>query len=602
MSAPPTGQNAALFAQIVGQINQGQLADAEQMLTQVLRRAPNDVDGLQLLGLVRAQQGRKADAESLYRRSLARDPRQPHVNINLGALLTGMGRGAEAIPLLRPVVRAQPNNVDALVALGQAQQAAGELDFAERHLRAAWKLRPDDAAIALNLGGLCNDSGRAEDSEAILREALKRGAAAPMRAALEHNLGVALKLQGRWSDALAAFDAALKLAPGLPFADANRAGVLAHLKRDDDAVAGYRRALAKNPLHMAAHQELNALLYRNGRDAEFLSSFDAAEASLGPTPALWIGKGAFLNRAERFDEARELFAHATKAQPDNPEALNGLALAAAGLGRLDDAATAYERALTLRPQDVPAKVNLAGVLLRQGEGARALALTGAARGAAPLDQAALAMHELALRMNRDPRAEVLANHDKHVRVFELDLPDGFNADLNAWLDALHGDAREHVDQTLRRGTQTMEPLFNSTDPLIVTLRGKIEEAVAAYIAGMDDDDAHPLSSRRTDGFRFTGSWSSRLRDQGFHTNHIHPRGWISSVYYVAVPDAVEDGQQGWLKFGEPSFATPMNDTIRRMVKPAPGRLVLFPSYMWHGTVPFRSDTARTTIAFDAVPA
>ena len=93
-----------------------------------------------------------------------------------------------------------------------------------------------------------------------------------------------------------------------------------------------------------------------------------------------------------------------------------------------------------------------------------------------------------------------------------------------------------------------------------------------------------------------------MRDQGFHTNHIHPRGWISSVYYVAVPDAVEDGQQGWLKFGEPSFATPMNDTIRRMVKPAPGRLVLFPSYMWHGTVPFRSDTARTTIAFDAVPA
>jgi hypothetical protein len=32
-----------------------------------------------------------------------------------------------------------------------------------------------------------------------------------------------------------------------------------------------------------------------------------------------------------------------------------------------------------------------------------------------------------------------------------------------------------------------------------------------------------------------------------------------------------------------------------------GRLVLFPSYMWHGTVPFLSPTARTTIAFDAIP-
>ncbi len=602
MSGSPQSQNAALFAQIVARINQGQLDGAEQMLTQVLRRAPNDADGLQLLGLVRMKQGRKAEAETLYRRSLAREPKQPHVQLNLGSLLTDMGRAAEGIALLRAVVRAQPNNVDALVALGQAQHAAREFDFAERHLRAARKLAPDDPVIALSLGGLLNDAGRPRDGETVLREALARTVAAPMRAALEHNLGVALKLQSRWSEALAAFDAALALAPNLPFADANRAGVLAHLKREDEAVAGYQRALAKNPLHMAAHQELNALLYRGGRDAEFLASFDAAEKKLGPVPAIWLGKGAFLNRTGRFDAAEALFARAAQVRPENPEALNGLALALAGLGRLDEAVRAYERSLTLRPDAVPARVNLAGVLLQLGEGPRALALTEAAVADAPHDQAALAMHELALRMTRDPRADILANYDRHVQLFELDLPSGFNAELNGWLDTLHGDAREHVDQTLRGGTQTMEPLFDSGHPLIATLRGKIEEAVAAYIARMDDADDHPLASRRGDGFRFTGSWSSRLRDQGFHTNHIHPMGWISSVYYVAVPDAVEEGQQGWLKFGEPSFATPMNDAIRRLVKPLPGRLVLFPSYMWHGTVPFHASTARTTIAFDAVPA
>ncbi|MBL6938940.1 MAG: tetratricopeptide repeat protein [Alphaproteobacteria bacterium] len=602
MSGSPRSQNAALFTQVVGLINRGSLGGAEQMLTQVLGRMPNDLDGLQLLGLVRAKQGRTQEAETLYRRSLALDPKQPHVNINLGTLLTATGRAAEAIPLLRPLVRAQPNNADALVALGQAQQVAGETDFAERHLRAAWKLRPDDAAIALNLGSLCNEAGRPEDGEAVLRTALARPASPQMRAALEHNLGVALKLQGRWEEALAAFDDALKLAPDLPFADANRAGVLAHLKREDEAVAGYRRALAKNPLHMAAHQELNALLYRGGRDDEFLASFDDAERKLGPSPALWMGKAAFLNRTERFDEARALFEQAAKTQPENPEPLNGLALALAGAGRLNEAVGAYERSLRLRPEDVPTRVNLAGVLLRLGEGAKALTLTEAASATAPLDQAALAMHELALRINRDPRADMLANYDRHVQVFELDLPGGFNAELNGWLDALHGDAREHVDQTLRHGTQTMEPLFNSRHGLIAALQAKIDDAVTAYIARMDDDGEHPLSSRRSKGFRFTGSWSSRLHDQGFHTNHIHPKGWISSVYYVAVPDSVEDGQQGWLKFGEPSFATPMNDAIRRVVKPAPARLVLFPSYMWHGTVPFRSQAARTTIAFDAVPA
>ncbi|HJW42691.1 MAG TPA: putative 2OG-Fe(II) oxygenase, partial [Rhizomicrobium sp.] len=129
----------------------------------------------------------------------------------------------------------------------------------------------------------------------------------------------------------------------------------------------------------------------------------------------------------------------------------------------------------------------------------------------------------------------------------------------------------------------------------------IEQAVGTYVSRMSGDEAHPLSSRRRDGFRFTGSWSSRLRDRGFHTNHIHPRGWISSCYYVALPDAVEDGQQGWIKFGEPSFVTTLAQPIRRAVKPVVGRLVLFPSYMWHGTVPFASRENRTTIAFDAIP-
>ena len=43
------------------------------------------------------------------------------------------------------------------------------------------------------------------------------------------------------------------------------------------------------------------------------------------------------------------------------------------------------------------------------------------------------------------------------------------------------------------------------------------------------------------------------------------------------------------------------DSIRRAIQPKPGRLVLFPSYMWHGTIPFHADAVRTTIAFDVVP-
>jgi hypothetical protein len=179
----------------------------------------------------------------------------------------------------------------------------------------------------------------------------------------------------------------------------------------------------------------------------------------------------------------------------------------------------------------------------------------------------------------------------------------FNAELNAALDKVHIDKREMLNQSLRGGTQTLENLFSRGHPLVDMLQKRIDEAVTAYIGGLKDDSRHPLLSRRTRDFAHAGSWSSRLHDCGFHANHFHHRGWISSAYYVDLPDSVINGndQQGWLKFGEPAFPTELKAAAARAVQPKVGRLVLFPSYMWHGTVPFHADSARTTIAFDVVP-
>jgi hypothetical protein len=85
--------------------------------------------------------------------------------------------------------------------------------------------------------------------------------------------------------------------------------------------------------------------------------------------------------------------------------------------------------------------------------------------------------------------------------------------------------------------------------------------------------------------------------------HIHPLGWISSAYYVQVPPEIVDSdvQGGGIKFGEPDIDLGDHGTARRAIQPTAGRLVLFPSYMWHGTVPFESDEPRMTVAFDVVP-
>jgi hypothetical protein len=84
---------------------------------------------------------------------------------------------------------------------------------------------------------------------------------------------------------------------------------------------------------------------------------------------------------------------------------------------------------------------------------------------------------------------------------------------------------------------------------------------------------------------------------------VHQEGWLSSACYIDLPPAVEaEGHQGWIKFGEPGAPTQPKLAPEHFVKPEPGLLVLFPSYMWHGTVPFSGEASRLTTAFDLVPA
>jgi hypothetical protein len=68
---------------------------------------------------------------------------------------------------------------------------------------------------------------------------------------------------------------------------------------------------------------------------------------------------------------------------------------------------------------------------------------------------------------------------------------------------------------------------------------------------------------------------------------------------------VKDGEPdnaGALVLGEPPAELALGLPPRRIVRPKEGHLVLFPSSMWHGTVPFEGGNERLTVAFDVVPA
>lgn len=568
------GRIDAMLARAVACLNAGDWAGAGAQTAQVLRAAPGHPVALYLSGVALLEQGRWDDAA----RALA------------------------------AAWRAAPEQADIALALAQAQEAGGAPDAALATLAETLARWPAMAPAAIQLGTLAVRSGRAAEAIAPLRAALSATRDPAERSALDHQLGLALKATRQHADALVHLDRALNAAPDLAAVQRARAGVLQHLGRYAEAAEALRAVLAIEPLDLATHIQLNELIHRQDLGAaSFLRSYDEAARAAPDSPLLPLAKGHALLTVGRASEAHDAFAAALRIAPDHPSALAGIGRALEALGELGRAAAAHDRSTA--GDDVGALVDGAAFRLRQGDAAGAAALAERAVAREHESQGALAMLGLCHRALGREAEYRLNDYERLVRVFDLEPPRGFsdmasfNAELAAYLDALHGDRRENFTQTLRGGTRIYDSIFANGHDLADRLRERIDEALARYVGYLPDDAAHPFTRRRSNRLAYASSWSSRMSAAGYHLNHIHPEGWLSSAYYVAVPDVVADevGQEGWLTLGQP---TPDFGALapRRTIRPAVGRLVLFPSYIWHGTTPFQSDEQRMTIAFDALPA
>jgi len=598
----------APIQQVLAQANQalqaGDPDGADRALAPLLARSPAHPRALHVAGLVRMHQQRFEDAAQFFAQAREADPREAILAFSHGTALRWLEKQREAAAAFKDAAALKPDYAEAYFEAASALQQLGEMEEAESLLRQWLTVLPDHARGLMALTDFLLAAKRPAEAEPLLRRALKQILPQQMRGAFLQSLGLALYRQNRELEALEQYEEASKISSD-PAADVIRAEILQRLKRYDEAAALSASLVAREPANAHWHQFHNGLMYRLESD-DYLKSFDRAPK----TVELLLTKAYFLSSQKRAEETHRTYSEALALDPDNKLAALGLGSSLSMLGRHGEALAALERLLAHHQDDCNILTCAAETALTSGDPEKALAYCQKSLSLQPHDQVALAVLGTTWRMMGDERDEELNGYDTLIKIYDLEPPEGFssmdsfNAELNAWLDQAHPTTREYLDQSLRNGSQTPDKLFGQGHDLVERLQRRLRQAIARYIGDMKEDNSHPLLSRRTRDFGYTGSWSSRLKDCGYHTNHIHPEGWISSCYYVALPRAVEDrhGRQGWIKFGEPALDIALKDPIRRAIQPKPGRLVLFPSYMWHGTIPFHDSTPRTTIAFDVVPA
>lgn len=564
------------------------------------RNAPGAA--LHLLGLIRLGQKRHADAERFLRRAIAAEPSIARHHAALGDVLSQAGVHTAAADAYGAALALDANTPSTRQAFARALLATGKAADAERELRLVLIEAP-----SAELWDLLSRALRQQDKlEQSIEASDAALALAPNNNSAIHGRATALSRLGRNDEAIAEFDSLIARGVYAPAVWLQRGVALLNQTRHADAEAVFADGVKRWPSDQHLHDALAHTRWMRGAGDDFARDFEAAVVRQPESTTLRLACADLLRRADQRQRSEELLREGIARSPDNLWLQMSLGVLLDELDRTSEGLPLLQSALARSPHALNVRGALVNVLLRLGRGDEALREIAPSRAAEPLNQEWICYEGMALRQLGDPRYNELCDYDLMVRPFDLPTPPGygslmeFNAALRESLLRLHVLETHPLDQSLRLGSQTTRSLLTIDDPVIQAYLAALREPILAYTALMRDPN-HPWSGRKTDGYKLSGAWSVKLKPQGYHINHYHPAGWISSAYYVSVPEAASgEDQQGCIKFGEARWPTP-GITTEKVVRPQVGRLVLFPSYMWHGTIPFTRGE-RITVPFDALPA
>lgn len=490
-------------------------------------------------------------------------------------------------------IRAMTDRDDPKTLIREAMRLrdAGDAKAAIPRIKAALERHPDYQRLWHTLGLL----HRAEEDSSEAVEAFDRAVRlAPTDPKATHALARVTLEAGR--PAVALFDIARNHSPGDGSVLMGQAAAQSAMGETDAAIANIDAMLVKSPGWLEGQELLANFRWMNNKRDEFSDGYERALAHEPTNAGLWFKLINSLIQVERFDEARKVVARARIAITDVRTLDICEAICASERGDNDRADWLFDR---VSPHiEMPLAVRYMRHKLRTNRPGEA-AKCGEKLVADPDANEMWPYLGIAWRMLDDRRWKWLERAERLIKTYDINDRVDIAA-LAEHLRTLHVLKTDMPGQSVRGGTQTDGPLFARASEEIRALRAGIVETVTAHMQTLAPiDENHPVLRQRPGPVQFGGSWSVRLTGDGRHTNHIHPLGWYSSALYVSLPseDQFGDPPAGWLAFGKPPEELGLDLPAYEMVEPKVGHLALFPSIMWHGTVPF-DQGERLTVAFD----
>lgn len=160
-----------------------------------------------------------------------------------------------------------------------------------------------------------------------------------------------------------------------------------------------------------------------------------------------------------------------------------------------------------------------------------------------------------------------------------------------------------MQSRLYSGMQSAGNLLKRPEPAFQKLAALVRQKIAEYREHYAAEDCVLIQSfpREID---FSSSWYLKMKKGGNLESHIHEEGWISGCVYLKLPKQKAHETDAGFEYGTDGDRYPrLHDHFpSHIVVQQVGDIVLFPSSLFHRTIPFHSDEERVCVAFDLKPA
>lgn len=470
--------------------------------------------------------------------------------------------------------------------------------------------------------------------ETVIQRARPLAAQYPREFILHHLLALALDQTQQYVLAAQAYEKALQLNPKAAELWFNYAIVQTQLDALPAAEQAYRKAIALNPQFFEAHGNLGTVLQKQGRLDAAMASYQQGLRIQPQDARGHFNLGTVLRDKGQLSGAVQSYERAIMLLPNYTDAYNNLGETWRDQGDMSKAVQYYQEALQRNPQHPGANYNMGEFLYLAKRFEEAIPHFQASQlddwQARVLYCLYRAEKFAAFKQLRDdiikqaphtaPFVATLSTHyslnhgepdpyqfcpDGLSFVYHRSLPELAPGSplLAALLESIaQADIAERKQARLTNGKQSAGNLFKRPEEAFRTLGELVKREFRLYRDQFQHAEC-ALITHFPDTLEFTSSWYVKMQKGGHLDAHIHEIGWISGAVYLAMPQTL-DPQEGAFEYGTHGDHYPQlhNNFPTRFIKPNIGDIVLFPSSLFHRTIPFNADAECICVAFDLKPA